>query len=523
MSLYICINDYFEDTIMGHSFRIKRVAQNTAFLYVRMIFVMCITIYTSRVILISLGASDYGVYNVVGGIVVMFSFLTGSMAGATSRFLAFELAKDNKKQLNATFSASLNLYLIAGLLVVILGEIVGLYFVNYKLTIPPDRMTAAFYVLHFSIITSFFVLTQYPYTATIIAHEEMGIYAYVGIYEAVSKLFVAWFISVSSCDRLIFYAALIMVNQILILAFYRIFCQRRFDECHFCMVNDKSLYKKLLGYTGYDMIPSAAMVVQNQGVNILLNMFFGPVVNTARAIAFQIDGAILQFTNNFLQAVRPQIIKQYATGEKESMYKLSFSASKYSYLIMLALLLPVIMELDYILSVWLGEVVPDKTTLFCYIILLMGTIQPLFSPMWMVVQAIGKLRNFSLVNSFLYLIPLPIGYLFFKYGFSDYTILLAVLASASLRYVYSLIQLYWLEKFDIISYLHTVLGRCMIISFLSVAVVLFIKLQLNEGFLRLVYIILTSEASIAFFTWSLGMSSMERAHVKLFIYKKFIN
>jgi len=287
------------------------------------------------------------------------------------------------------------------------------------------------------------------------------------------------------------------------------------------MVNDKLLYKKLLGYTGYDMIPSAAMVIQNQGVNILLNMFFGPVLNAARAIALQIDGAMLQFTNNFLQAARPQVVKRYATGEKESMYKLAFSASKYSYLIMLALLLPVIMEINYILSIWLGESVPERTALFCYIILMMGAIKPLFSSMWMVVHAIGKLRNFSLVNSFLYLIPLPIGYLFFKYGFSDYTILLAVLVSTFLQYIYSLFQLYWLEKFDILSYLHTVLGRCMIISFLSAAVVLFIKLQLDEGIFRLVYIILASEVSIALFTWSLGMSSIERAYVKLFINKKF--
>ena len=498
----------------------KQIAKNTAFLYFRMLLVMCITIYTSRVILNALGASDYGVYNVVGGIVVMFSFLTGSMAGATSRFLTFELGKGNKEQLNATFSASLNLYLLAGVLVVILGEIVGLYFVNYKLTIPTDRMTAAFYVLHFSIITSFFTFTQHPYTASIIAHEEMGIYAYVGIYEAVSKLLIAWLITVSPIDRLIFYASLIMINQILIIAFCRIYCQRRFEECHFRLVKDKSLYKKIMGYTGYDMIPSVAMVVQNQGVNILLNMFFGPVLNAARAIAQQIDGALLQFVNNYLQAVRPQVIKRYAAGNKDSMYQLTFSASKYSYLIMLALLLPVIMEIDYILSIWLGEAVPNRTSLFCYIILIMGAISPLSSSMWMVVQAIGKLRNFSFVNTLLYLVVLPIGYFFFKCGLPDYTILLTVLAGAFLRYVYSFIQLYWIEKYNMISYLLTVLGRCLVISTLSAAIVLFVKSQIYEGFLRLICVILVSEVSIVFFTWTLGMSTTERIRVKQFIYKK---
>lgn len=499
----------------------KRIAKNTVFLYVRMLLVMCITIYTSRVILNALGASDYGVYNVVGGIVTMFSFLTGSMAGATSRFLTFELGTGNKDKLDATFSASLNLYLMVGILVVILGEIVGLYFVNYKLTIPAERMNAAFYILHFSIITAFFTFTQFPYTASIIAHEQMGIYAYVGIYEAVSKLLIAWFITISPTDKLIFYAALIMLNQVLITIFYRLYCLKKFEECRFRIVKDWSLYKKILGYTGYDMMPSFAMVVQNQGVNILLNMFFGPVVNAARAIAQQIDGALLQFVNNYLQAVRPQVIKRYATGEKESMYQLTFSASKYSYLIMLALLLPVIMEIDYILSIWLGDVVPDRTALFCYIILIMGTISPLSSSMWMVVQAIGKLRNFSLVNTLLYLLPLPIGYLFFRDGMPDYTILLAVLVGTFLRYVYSFIQLYLIERYDMLNYLLTVFGRCLVITILSFATVLFMKSHIETGFLRLVCVLLMSEISIIIFTWTLGMSSGERSKVKQTIYRKF--
>ena len=507
---------------MNSSFDNKRIAKNTAFLYVRMLLVMCITIYTSRVILNALGASDYGVYNVVGGIIVMFSFLTGSMSGATSRFLTFELGKGNKERLNATFSASLNLYLLAGVLIVIIGEIVGLYFVNYKLTIPPDRMEAALYVLHFSIITSFFTFTQYPYTASLIAHEEMNIYAYVGIYEAVSKLFIAWLITISPIDRLILYAGLIMINQILIIIFYRIYCQHKFEECYFRLIKDMSLYKKMMGYTGYDMMPSVAMVIQNQGVNILLNMFFGPVLNAARAIAQQIDGALLQFVNNYLQAVRPQIIKRYALGEKDSMYQLTFSASKYSYLIMLALLLPVMAEIDFILSLWLGDAVPDRTALFCYIILIMGAIQPLASSIWMVVQAIGKLRNFSLINTLLFLLPLPVGYLFFKYRMPDYTILLAVLVSAFLRYLYSFIQLYCIEKYNMLKYLLTVLGRCLIITILSSIVVLLIKWQFEEGFIRLILVLLVSEASIGIFTWILGMSSSERSEVKRLIHKKFI-
>lgn len=481
---------------------------------------MCITIYTSRVILNALGASDYGIYNVVGGIVTMFSFLTGSMAGATSRFLTFELGKNNIEKLKATFSASLNLYLLAGFVIVILGEIVGLYFLNYKLTIPTERMISAYFVLQFSIITAFFTFTQYPYTASIIAHEEMGIYAYIGIYEAVSKLLIAWLITISPIDHLIFYSGLIMSNQLLIMSFTRLFCIRRYEECHFRIIKEKDLYKKIVGYTGYDMLPSMAMVVQNQGVNILLNMFFGPILNAARAIAQQIDGAILQFVNNFLQAVRPQVIKRYAAGDKDSMYKLMFSASKFSFMIMLALLLPIIFEIDYILTLWLGDAVPNRTAIFCYIILMMGAIHPLASSLWMTVQAIGKLRNFSIVNSTLFLLPLLVGYFLFKMEQPDYTILVAVLVGSFLRYVYSFMQLYRLEKYDIRFYMISVLGRCILVAFFSSTIIACVKMQLEESFIRLIITLIVSELSLAFFAWTLGMSVDERQRVKQLVFKE---
>ena len=481
---------------------------------------MCITIYTSRVILNALGASDYGIYNVVGGIVTMFSFLTGSMAGATSRFLTFELGKNNIERLKATFSASLNLYLLAGLAIVILGEIVGLYFLNYKLTIPTERMLSAHFVLQFSIITAFFTFTQFPYTASIIAHEEMGIYAYIGIYEAVSKLLIAWLITISPIDNLIFYAGLMMLNQLLIMGFTRFYCIRRYEECHFRVVKDRYLYHKIMGYTGYDMLPSMAMVVQNQGVNILLNMFFGPVLNAARAIAQQIDGAILQFVNNFLQAVRPQVIKRYASGDKDSMFRLMFTASKFSFMIMLALLLPIIFEIDYILSLWLGDAVPDRTAIFCYIILMMGAIHPLASSLWMAVQAIGKLRNFSIFNSILYLLTLFVGYFLFKMEQPDYTILVAVLVGSFLRYVYSFMHLYRLEKYDIHFYIFSVLGRCILVALFSSTIILFVKMQLEESFIGLIITLIVSELSLAFFAWTLGMSINERHRAKQFVFKK---
>ncbi len=394
----------------------KRIAKNAMFLYFRMFLVMCVTLYTSRVILNTLGASDYGIYNVVGGIVILFSFLTGSLAGATSRFLAYDLGKGNQQQLEKTFSASLNIYVVIAFFILLLGEILGLYFLQYKLTIPLERATAAFWVLQCSLITSFFTFTQYPYTATLLAHENMSIYAYFGIYEALSKLVIAFIITISPIDQLIFYALLLMLNQICILSFYRFYATKKYNECRFRLIKDKPLYKKLISYSGYDMLPSMGYVFQDQGSNILLNMFFGPIANSARAIAFQVNGALNQLVTNVIQATRPQVVKNYAQGNPEEMYHLTFLAAKFSYLLMLAMVIPLFLEIDYIIYLWLGDAAPEETAIFCRILLISMLVQTIVNSLSMAMHAIGKLRLFSITNTILYIAPLPIGYFFSRWG-----------------------------------------------------------------------------------------------------------
>lgn len=498
----------------------KLIAKNTIYLYVRMILVMCVTLYTSRVILNTLGASDYGVYSVVGGIVVMFSFLTGSLSGATSRYLAFDLGKGDKEQLNRTFSASLNIYLSIAFIIVLLGEAVGLWLVSSKLTIPADRMTAAYWVLHFSIITAFFSFSQYPYTATLLAHEDMSVYAYIGIYEAVSKLAIAFAITISPIDSLIFYAFLIMANQILIQSFYRIYASRKYSECRFRVIRDKALYKRLLSYSGYDMLPSMSFMFQNQGVDILLNMFFGPIANAARAIAGQVNGALNQVVINLMQAARPQVIKNYAQGEPKAMYDLTFLVCKFAYLLMLAMVVPLFSEIDYIIQLWLGPEAPPKTILYCRIILLTGLVSTFSYALAMPIHAIGKLRNFSIINSFFMLLPVPVGYFMFKVGMPDYTILLAVLVSNVIVIASVLYLLYRIEVFSLTFFFSQIVLICCFITFISILYPFAIHFLLPKGLLRLVVVILGCELIIGLLVWFIAMNSEMRGNVKSIIYRK---
>ncbi|SEM53480.1 Membrane protein involved in the export of O-antigen and teichoic acid [Prevotella sp. ne3005] len=496
------------------------IAKNTLYLYARMLLVMCVTLYTSRVILHTLGATDYGVYSVVGGIVVMFSFLSGSLSGATSRYLAFDLGKGDKEQLNRTFSSSLNIYLSIALVIVLLGEMVGLWLVSNKLTIPIERLNAAYWVLHFSVITAFFSFSQYPYTASLLAHEDMSVYAYVGIYEAVSKLSIAFAITISPIDSLVFYAFLIMLNQICIQSFYRIYASRKYTECRFRLIGDSALYKRLLSYSGYDMLPSMCIMFQNQGADILLNVFFGPIANAARAIANQVNGALNQMVINLIQAARPQVIKDYAQCDPIGMYNLTFLVSKYAYLLMLAMTVPLFFEMDIIIQLWLGSEAPSHTVIYCRIVLLTGLISTFSYALSMPMHAIGKLRSFSIVNSLLYLLPIPICYLMFKLGAPDYTIFVAIFASNVIIIASTLFLLHRLEGFLWRDFFTSVFVSCFVITLISIIVPILLIHLLPSCFWKLVIDIILSEVVIGLLVWFVAMDAELRFKFKMIIHIK---
>lgn len=393
----------------------KRIAKNTLLLYFRMLFMMVVSLYTSRVILNALGVEDFGIYNVVGGVVAMFSVISGSLSAAISRFITYELGKGDQSKLNKIFSASVTIQLLLSLIIVVLIESVGVWFLNAKMTIPAERMTAANWVLQFSIVTFVINLISVPYNAAIIAHEKMSAFAYISILEAVCKLAIAFLIMVSPIDRLIFYAILMCVVGLIIRFTYGHYCKKHFAECTYHFHWDKEILMKMFGFAGWNFIGTAAGILRGQGINILLNLFFSPAVNAAQGIAVQVNNAITNFSNNFLVAINPQIIKSYSQNDLERAYDLVLYASRFAFLLLLVLSAPIICETDIILQLWLRNV-PDYASTFVRLSLLLAICDALSLPLVTLQQATGKIRNYQLIVGSLHMLNFPLSLLLLYIG-----------------------------------------------------------------------------------------------------------
>ena len=498
----------------------KTIAKNTLFLYARMLIVMAVTLYTSRMILEILGVSDYGLYNVVGGIVTMLSFVNGALSVSTSRFFTYELGKRNKEKLKQTFSASLRLHFLFALLVLFLGETVGLWFFYEKLVIPADRLQAAFWVYQFSILTTMVSFTQVPYNASLIAHENMSIYAYVGLYEAFSRLLIVFLLQISPIDQLVCYSFLLMLNNIGIQFFYRFYTSNKYAECRFRIIRDKKLYNSLLRYSVWDLFGNIAAVCQGQGINILLNMFFGPVVNAARAITFQIQNALGLFISSFLTAVRPQVVKSFANGNSAEMYRLTFNAAKYSYLLMFTLMFPLCLELDYVLHLWLGNNVPADTYRFTIIVLVTYLMQTFHSAYLMSYHAIGRIKTGNIVGGLLMISALPISYVCLKCRFPAYSVFIVI-------FIVNFIQMFfgwWLirgyVRFRWMDLIHITYCPCVFITLLAVFFPVWIHQVMPVGFVRLVAISVTNFLIVSVLTYFIALDSSDRQKVSLFIKNK---
>lgn len=309
----------------------KRIAKNTLLLYVRMLFSMLISLYTSRVILQTLGVKDYGIYNVVGGVVTMFSILSGSLSAAISRFITYELGKGDTKKLSTIFSSVVNIQIGLSLIIVLLAETIGLWFLNVKMNIPADRMYASNWVYQLSILTFVLGLISVPYSAVIVAYERMSTFAYIGIFETTAKLVVVYMLLLFTCDKLILFATLMAMIALIIRFIYGVYCKRHFEECNYKFVYDNTLFKKMFSFAGWNFLGAGSALLMSQGVNILMNMFFGVTLNVARGIANQVDNAVQQFVNNFTTAINPQITKSYATDNLSYMHQLVSVGSKYSF------------------------------------------------------------------------------------------------------------------------------------------------------------------------------------------------
>ena len=407
----------------------KRIAKNTLLLYFRTLFIMAVTLYTSRVVLNTLGVEDYGIYNVVGGIIVMFGFINSSMASATQRYITFALGRGDAEGLQRVFSTALQIHVLIAALVVLLGETVGLWFLYTKMQIPAGRMDAAFWVLQCSILSTVVMMVSVPYNADIIAHERMSAFAYISILEAAGKLGIAFLIGVSPMDRLVFYAILMCAVALVVRLAYGIYCKRHFAECTCQFIFDKDLLKRMFGFAGWNFIGTSSAVLRDQGGNVVINLFCGPAVNAARGIAFQVNSAIHGFVTNFMTALNPQITKSYASGDYGYMMTLIFQGARLSYYMLLVLSLPVLINTHYILCLWL-KIVPEHAVLFVQLVLVFAMSESISGPLITAMLATGKIRNYQLVVGSLQMMNLPISYVLLRMGlFPEIVIVVAIFIS----------------------------------------------------------------------------------------------
>lgn len=392
----------------------KRIAKNSLLLYARMLLVMVVTLYTSRIVLRALGVEDYGIYNVVGGVVAMLGFLNGSLTAATSRFLTFELGRGEDGDLNRVFRCSVTVHYLLAALILLLAESVGLWFVLNKLVIPAERLDAALWAYQCSVFTIVVSIVSTPYNALIVAHERMEAFAYISVAEVLLKLGVAFAIIQPVGDKLVVYALLLALVQFLVRLLYTVYCSRHFPGIRSRLLWDKEISGRIFSFAGWTMNGNLAVMGYTQGLNILLNLFFGPAVNAARGIAVQVQGAVSQFFNNFLMAVRPQIVKSYAQGDLEYMHKLVIGSSKYAFFLVLLLVVPLMVNTEYVLHLWLGQV-PEHSVAFTRLMLLICMNYPLSQPTIIGIHATGRLKKFQLIEGSMLLTIVPVAYLFLKF------------------------------------------------------------------------------------------------------------
>lgn len=485
------------------------IIKNTFALYVRMLFLMLISLYTSRVLLEALGVVDFGIYNVVGGVVLWFSFINSSMTGATQRFLTYTLAENNPQKSKEVFSTALLIHVLIALLVVILAETVGLWFLNEQMNIPPEREQAAFWVYQLSVLSCVVMFTNIPYNATIIARERMDVYALISIADGVLKLAIVFLLKASGGDKLIFYAFLALVVQLLIRVIYYIYCRVHFEEATFNLSPNRALMGTMVRFAGWSLFGNLSAVSVTQGVNILLNIFFGPGMNSAHAIATQVQQATLNFALNFQQAVNPQIIKSYAVDNLRRMTELLFSGSRFSFYLMLLIAMPLFIGADFILDLWLKEV-PNHAVGFVRLTLLVSLINVPTNPFMIAANATGNIRKYHSVVGGILLLTLPVSYLFLKVGFDAEVVYVVHIAVSLLAGVFRLFITRGLIHFSLRAYIKEAVVRMVAVALLAAVPPFLCYIMVRESTVSLVACSLLSVVTTCAAIYAVGVNGGER-------------
>ncbi|MGR7812790.1 lipopolysaccharide biosynthesis protein [Lacinutrix undariae] len=498
----------------------KKIAKNTMYLYIRMFFSMAVALYTSRVVLDVLGVEDFGVYSVVGGVVTLFAFFNSAMASATQRFFSFEIGRSDFKKLGLTFNASVNIHILIGVLVLVLAETFGLWFVNNKLNLPLGSLETVQWVYHFSVLTFLVGIIRVPYNAIIIAHEKMITYAYLSIIEVVFKLGIVFLLVFIEINKLVLYAALVFSITLLIAIVYIVYCVRNFKESKYQFYYDSKLYRTLLSYSGWSLFGNIASVAKGQGTNILLNIFIGPIANASYAITLQVQSAVNLFVSNFQLAVNPQIIKNYASNNKETMFFLIVQSSKASFLLMYILSIPLLFDSDYILNLWLKNV-PEYATNFVFLITINLLIDSLSGPLMAGTQATGKIKYYQITVGLLLFLNLPISFLLLKiYNLPSLVFVVSIILSV-IALFFRLFFLNKLTGFSVLYFFKSVLVRGGLVVLFSLVVPFFICKTMDVGFLRLIILFTLSSLSILVFTYFVGIEKKERKQLNNMVLTKF--
>lgn len=503
----------------------KRIAKNSIALYFRMLFSLTVSLYTSRVVLDVLGIEDFGIYNIVGGVVLVFSFLQSSLSGATSRFLTFEHGTGDKEKLRKTFGNALAAHLILAFVVVILAETIGLWFLSNELNIPVDRMFAAHIVFQISIANTVVSIAIIPFHASIIANEKMSIYAWISILQSSLNLLIVFILLFFSADKLILYAGLMLIVASFIAFFYIYYCRKFFSECKTKIQLDKNIVKPLFLFSAWDLYGNMSGVARGQGVNIIQNIFFGPLINAAGGIATQVQNVLENFANNFLLAVRPQITKSYASREIEEMIKLVINSSKFSFFLLLFISIPLIIENQYVLNLWLKEV-PNYAVSFTQLAISFSLVVIIFRPIAFAIHATGKIKRMSFINGTIYLLVLPITYFMFKRGYSPivpYVVNILLVSIASLINLFTLksyIPIFSISEFTKKSFL-----TCILIGIGSSVLPILIYNSLESSWMRLIGVCVSSSISIFLLVYFWGIEEESRSFIKKKIclfFKKYL-
>lgn len=492
----------------------KRIAKNTAVLYVRMIFVLLVSLYSTRAILNALGVVDYGIYNVVAGFVSMFAFLNSSMTNTVQRFFNYEKGRSDDGNINRVYITSIQIQVVLAVLTFLLLEIIGMWYIKTKMIIPLERLTAAIYVFQFSIISLIILILQIPFAAAVIAHERMGFYAVVSMTDAILKLIIAIFLPFVPYDKLIYYGAAMLIISIFDIVLYYLYSKKNFVEIVYHHCYNKALFKKMLSFSAWNFFDSFAYTMQGQGLNILINAFYGPVVNASRGIAYQIQSALSGFTENIAVAFKPQLVESYAKEEFGRTKKLMYSMSKLGYLMVYVLALPISLEIGYILNIWLDGTVPEDTDIFTILVLFNMAIGCLNLPISQTVQATGNIKNYQIVRSVIVTSVLPLSWWALICGAPAYIIFIILIFINAVNQPVSMYLLRRVFDYSYGEYFHQVILPCLLFSILAPIVPFIVHSVLCESLARLLAVGVSSLLVSVILVYFIVMTDDEKFLVK---------